>query len=541
MQPGSTGLSNPALFEQVWLMDLSGVGQPRRCLFRGNRRNCWKRSDATTAFSSRSGSSTSTADTPDQINRLRDLGFVGLKPYKQLQPYNHEKYYPLYERAQELGMPVLFHTGLIAKGSPYDPAHPHAFGPGKHAPDPSCRNCGSVSGYCRSSAGTRAIPSWKKCRHNLYYYKNIRGDVSGYLRSVDTLRELLDRRAHDGTERFFNDKIHFATDEFYGIEASNERALRLAEFWKLLLRVRRRVVLPLGAAGGAGKVFPGKRHHAPHSIYAKTRKQGMKKTGIGLIGADFSLRAALIEYNYPREKSGNGGGLRPQSRHAGTLPQGTSGYESASLCDISGADCRSGRRCTVCVMVRDQYHEEIAVAALEAGKAVYLEKPMALSIEGCDRILETACRTGSKLFVGHNMRYVPSILKMKEVIDSGVIGEIQCVWVRHFINYGSCYFRHWCARKETCNGLLLQKGAHDIDVIHWLAGGYTTRVTGMGKLSVYNRTTGRLKEGEAPDRKASWKPDCWPPLELKGLDGQTGCRRSQHGDDAVGQRSPGIL
>ena len=143
---------------------------------------------------------------------------------------------------------------------------------------------------------------------------------------------------------------------------------------------------------------------------------------------------------------------------------------------------------------------------------------MALSVEGCDRILETAWRTGSKLFIGHNMRYVPSILKMKEIIDSGLIGEIQCVWVRHFINYGSCYFRHWCARRETCNGLLLQKGAHDIDVIHWLAGGYTTRVVGMGRLSVYNRTTGRLAPGEAPDRKISWDPGCWPPLELKGLD-----------------------
>ena len=57
-------------------------------------------------------------------------------------------------------------------------------------------------------------------------------------------------------------------------------------------------------------------------------------------------------------------------------------------------------------------------------------------------------------------------------------------------------------------------------MIHWLAGGYSRRVTGMGKLSVYNRTGGRLKEGEAPDRTASWKADCWPPLELKGLDGK---------------------
>ena len=171
----------------------------------------------------------------------------------------------------------------------------------------------------------------------------------------------------------------------------------------------------------------------------------------------------------------------------------------------------------VFVMVRDQYHEEIAVAALKAGKAVFLEKPMALDVAGCDRILRTAYETGSRLFVGHNMRYVPSVLKMKEIIDSGVIGEIQSVWCRHFVSYGSCYFRHFCAEQATCTGLLLQKGAHDIDVIHWLAGGYAERVTAMGRLSVYNRTTNRLKPGEKPDRKISFTDEAWPPLELAGL------------------------
>ena len=243
----------------------------------------------------------------------------------------------------------------------------------------------------------------------------------------------------------------------------------------------------------------------------------MKKTGIGLIGADFSLRAALIEKNYPRDTA-------EMSAVCDRNPAMLERYREehpdsrAYLCSDWKELLANPDVDAVCIMVRDQYHEEIAVAALEAGKAVYLEKPMALSVEGCDRILETAWRTGSTLFIGHNMRYVPSILKMKEIIDSGLIGEIQSVWVRHFINYGSCYFRHWCARRETCNGLLLQKGAHDIDVIHWLAGGYTTRVVGMGRLSVYNRTTGRLAPGEAPDRKISWDPGCWPPLELKGLD-----------------------
>ncbi len=171
----------------------------------------------------------------------------------------------------------------------------------------------------------------------------------------------------------------------------------------------------------------------------------------------------------------------------------------------------------VCIIVRDFLHEEIAIAALNAGKAVFLEKPMAITVEGCDRILEAAYRNKAKLFIGHNMRYMPMVEKLKEVIDSGIIGEIQAVWVRHFISYGSCYFRHWCAEQKNCTGLLLQKGAHDIDVIHYLCGSYSNRVVGMGKLSVYNQCTNRLKEGENPDRAISFNDVSWPPTELKGL------------------------
>jgi predicted dehydrogenase len=163
----------------------------------------------------------------------------------------------------------------------------------------------------------------------------------------------------------------------------------------------------------------------------------------------------------------------------------------------------------------DYLHEEMAIAALEAGKAVYLEKPMAITIEGCDRILETAYRTGSKLFIGHNMRHFPVVLKMKEIIDSGLIGEIQVGWCRHFVCYGGdAYFRDWHSEQRYSNGLLLQKGAHDIDVMHWLMGSYTKSVVGMGMLSVYNRCGRR-----SPDTPgcAKWDARQYPPLTQTGF------------------------
>ncbi len=163
----------------------------------------------------------------------------------------------------------------------------------------------------------------------------------------------------------------------------------------------------------------------------------------------------------------------------------------------------------------DFLHEEQAVAALKAGKAVYLEKPMAITVKGCDRILRTAYETGSKLYLGHNMRHFPVVLKMKEVIDAGTIGEVQAAWCRHFISYGGdAYFKDWHSERRFSTGLLLQKAAHDIDVMHWLTGGYTTAVVGMGKLSVYNRCARRkpTERGVAAFNSANW-----PPLSVQGF------------------------
>lgn len=170
----------------------------------------------------------------------------------------------------------------------------------------------------------------------------------------------------------------------------------------------------------------------------------------------------------------------------------------------------------VFVTTPDFLHEEHAVAALQAGKAVYLEKPMAITIAGCDRILQTAKDTDSKLYVGHNMRHFAVILKMKELIDSGAIGEVKTAWCRHFVSYGGdAYFKDWHADRRRSTGLLLQKGAHDIDVLHWLCGGYTKRVTAMGALTLYDQIDDRHTEAERGD--ASFRRENWPPLSQKGL------------------------
>ena len=166
----------------------------------------------------------------------------------------------------------------------------------------------------------------------------------------------------------------------------------------------------------------------------------------------------------------------------------------------------------------DFLHEEQAVFCLEHKVAVYLEKPIAISIEGADRILEAAYQNRTPLMLGHNMRYMNHIMKMKELVDAGAVGEVKAVWCRHFVSYGGdAYFRDWHAMEKYCNSLLLQKGAHDIDVIHWLANGYTERVHGMGNLSVYDKLPRRSEDDlRFVGRKtAAWDSDHYPATKQK--------------------------
>jgi predicted dehydrogenase len=170
----------------------------------------------------------------------------------------------------------------------------------------------------------------------------------------------------------------------------------------------------------------------------------------------------------------------------------------------------------VFVTTPDYLHEEMAVGALEAGKAVYLEKPMAITVEGCDRILRTARKFGGKLYVGHNMRHMAFVRKMKALIDEGAVGEIKAAWCRHFVAYGGdAYFKDWHSERANVTGLLLQKGAHDIDVLHWLCGGYAVNVNAMGALTVYDKVQARRAHGERV--ATEFVLDHWPPLSQRDL------------------------
>ncbi|MET8606521.1 Gfo/Idh/MocA family protein [Streptomyces rubiginosohelvolus] len=175
----------------------------------------------------------------------------------------------------------------------------------------------------------------------------------------------------------------------------------------------------------------------------------------------------------------------------------------------------------VLVLTPDHTHADLAVAALKAGRTVFVEKPLDITVGRCDEVLRTAYETGTRLYVGHNLRHMPVVRLMREVIGSGAIGAVRTVWVRHFVGYGGdWYFKDWHAERRYTGGLLLQKAAHDLDVVHWLAGGYTGTVQALGDLMVYGDLPHRRGPGEP--KHADWYTegpgdDHWPPHAQRGL------------------------
>ena len=169
------------------------------------------------------------------------------------------------------------------------------------------------------------------------------------------------------------------------------------------------------------------------------------------------------------------------------------------------------------VTTPDFTHADVAVELLEAGIATYIEKPLAISIEDADRILEAGHRTGSKVYVGHNMRHMQVVRMMKDIVDRGEIGEVKAIWCRHFVGHGGdYYFKDWHAERDKAMSLLLQKGAHDIDVMHWIAGTATRSVVGVGDLAVYDKVESRRDNSDR--RMGDWfSMQNWPPAAQQDL------------------------
>lgn len=152
-------------------------------------------------------------------------------------------------------------------------------------------------------------------------------------------------------------------------------------------------------------------------------------------------------------------------------------------------------------------HVEPAVAALEAGKHLLLEKPMAATLEEGRRIAAAAAASGVHAAINHEFRYQPDVLTLKGIIESGELGGIRGLEMRSFMDFWAdpdAPTFGWLSRAERGGGILGAMGSHTVDQVRFLTGREVagTRGSVYTVLSERNDEKGRRRAVTADDTAA---------------------------------------
>ena len=158
----------------------------------------------------------------------------------------------------------------------------------------------------------------------------------------------------------------------------------------------------------------------------------------------------------------------------------------------------------VAVSTQDESHKEIAIALMEAGYDLLLEKPIANNEADCMAIYKVAKKYKRTVYVCHVLRYSPFFSKVKEVIDSGEIGEI--INISSVENVGYYHQAHsfvrgpWRNKKES-SPMILAKCCHDLDLLNFLMGERCEIVSSFGNLKFFTPKY-------APEGHSKYCSDC---------------------------------
>ncbi len=139
----------------------------------------------------------------------------------------------------------------------------------------------------------------------------------------------------------------------------------------------------------------------------------------------------------------------------------------------------------VLVATPDGEHTEPVLAALAAGKTVYVEKPLAITLEDCLRIVRADRAAGERTMVGFNLRYAPLYRRAKQMVQEGAVGRVLTIQADEFYYGGRTYFRRWNRLRRYGGGLWITKACHDLDLLYWLAGALPLRVSASARLTHY--------------------------------------------------------
>jgi len=115
-------------------------------------------------------------------------------------------------------------------------------------------------------------------------------------------------------------------------------------------------------------------------------------------------------------------------------------------------------------------HADFSIKALQAGLNVLCEKPMALNVQDCERMIAQANRSGKVLQIGHCVRFWPEYAKAKEIIDSGKYGKVIAATFQRLGAAPAWSADNWFMNEKRSGGVALDLHIHDTDFVQYLFG-----------------------------------------------------------------------
>ena len=130
----------------------------------------------------------------------------------------------------------------------------------------------------------------------------------------------------------------------------------------------------------------------------------------------------------------------------------------------------------VCVCTPNYLHEQHSIAVLQSHRHVVVEKPMALSVAECDRMIAAATTVDKMIFAVKQNRYNPPVVAVKQLMDEGRLGKVYMIQVNCFWNRSDQYYAQsdWRGKKSQDGGCLFTQFSHFVDILYYLNGDIKT-------------------------------------------------------------------
>jgi UDP-N-acetyl-2-amino-2-deoxyglucuronate dehydrogenase len=186
-------------------------------------------------------------------------------------------------------------------------------------------------------------------------------------------------------------------------------------------------------------------------------------------------------------------------------------YQAKSYTDIESLLAGEKDIDVVSICSPNGLHAEHSIKALKAGVHVLCEKPMAISVYDCGRMIDAAEKANKRLFIVKQNRYNPPVVAVKNLVESGALGTLYSVQLNCFWNRNNEYYKgsDWKGTKKLDGGTLYTQFSHFIDLLYWIVGDVKNikgamvsnkfhkglieiEDTGCGTLEFHNGTIGTL-------------------------------------------------